>query len=101
MIRSPKLRQSAKGQQCTLQILHVCNHDPYTTVLAHLPDESKGMGVKADDISACFACSACHDVIDGRVEFGRMIDFDREWYMRRAQNRTWRKWIEMGLIKLP
>lgn len=97
-IRSDKLRQSARGQQCTLQISGVCNHDPETTVLAHLPDESKGMGRKADDICACFACSACHDVLDGRINHWPITEADREFYMRRALIRTWRKWVEMGLI---
>lgn len=35
MIRSDKLRKSARGQDCTLQIPVVCNRDPATTVLAH------------------------------------------------------------------
>ena len=46
----------------------VCNRDPDTTVLCHsnaLAD-GKGMGLKAPDTAACFGCSACHDVLDGR-----------------------------------
>lgn len=101
--RSPALRKSAKGETCTLQIVGVCNHNPETTVLAHLPDESKGMGRKSDDFVACFACSSCHDFIDGRV--GAMTfwenPIDENFYKRRALTRTWRRWIELGLIKLP
>ena len=96
--RSPALRKSAKGETCTLQIVGVCNHNPETTVLAHLPDESKGMGRKSDDFVACFACSSCHDYVDRRV---KNDPYNCEWFMRRAQNRTWRRWIELGLIKLP
>ena len=100
MIRSLKLRQSAKGQQCTVNLKHVCNYNHDTVVLAHLPDESKGMSRKSDDHVAAFACSACHDMIDGRVK--RTIpELELEWYMRRAQNRTMRIWIESGLVKLP
>lgn len=95
-IRSQKLRDSAKNEECTLQIYEVCNHDPATTVLAHLPDESHGMAQKADDFSSCFSCSSCHDVIDGR----KNANIDREFYMRRAMVRTWRRWIEMGLVKI-
>lgn len=104
MIKSKEIRDAARGQDCTFNIAYVCNYDPETTVLAHLPDESHGMGQKADDISAAFACSSCHDVIDGRALYDPLIydDFksEKEWYMRRAMVRTWRKLIEMGVIKL-
>ena len=49
-------------------LLGVCNRDPATTVLCHsnrLAD-GKGMGLKAPDEKACFGCSDCHDVLDGR-----------------------------------
>ena len=103
MIRSKKIREAARGQDCTFNIAYVCNYDNTTTVLAHLPDESHGMGQKADDISAAFCCSACHDVIDRRefYDFEDIADGNsREWYMRRAMVRTWRKLIEMGVIKI-
>ena len=101
MIRSKKIRDAARGQDCTFNIAYVCNYDNSTTVLAHLPDESHGMGQKADDISAAFACSACHDVIDQRAVPALSVSSrDREFYMRRAMVRTWRKLIEMGVIKL-
>ncbi|WP_211252305.1 DUF1364 domain-containing protein [Marinobacterium jannaschii] len=97
MIRSEKLRESAQGQECTLQIAGVCNSNPETTVLAHLPDESHGMALKADDISAAFSCSDCHDCIDGRHTV-KLMPEDKEFYMRRAQTRTMRMWVEMGLV---
>ena len=99
MIRSQALRDSARGQQCTAQIVGVCNHNQWTTVLAHLPDESKGMSRKSDDFVGAFCCSNCHDMIDGRVK--RTIpELELEWYMRRAQTRTLRRWVEMGLITI-
>ena len=55
------------------------------------------MARKSDDISACFACDSCHSVIDGRINFD-MNKAEKEWYMRRAQTRTLRQWIEMGLV---
>ena len=97
MIRSKHLRNSARDQECTLQIAGICNCNPETTILAHLPDESHGMALKADDISACFACSACHDVIDSRSS-NQISNEDREFYMRRAQIRTWNVWIGLGLV---
>lgn len=60
-----KLRQSARGQQCQVRIPGICNGDPATTVLAHL--SGGGMGYKRHDIHGAYACSACHDVIDGRT----------------------------------
>lgn len=69
--RGPKMtpiRKAAQGQECTLQIPGVCNGDPATVVLCHSNQlsDGKGMGLKAPDTEACFGCSACHDVLDGR-----------------------------------
>lgn len=97
MIHSKKLRDSASGQDCTLNIAGICNYDDATTVLAHLPDESHGMSQKADDISGAFACSECHDCIDGRHTV-KLSSEDKEFYMRRGMVRTWRHWIDSGLI---
>lgn len=99
-IRSQKLRDSARGEFCTFEIPHVCNGDPETTVLCHLPDESHGMSRKSDDFCAAYGCSACHDYIDGRGKRGNWYWDEGNWYFRRAQNRTLRRMIEKGLIKI-
>ena len=67
MIRAKALTKAARDQDCTLMLDNVCNGDPATTVFAHFNDGFQGMGIKANDTSGCFACSSCHDVIDGRV----------------------------------
>lgn len=66
--RMTPIRKAARGQDCTLRIPGVCNFDPDTTVLCHSNNlaDGKGMGLKAPDTEACFGCSACHDVLDGR-----------------------------------
>ena len=64
-IRSKKIRESARGESCTLR-LPCCNHNPETVVFCHINDGSKGMGRKPDDLSGVYACSSCHDMIDGR-----------------------------------
>ena len=66
--RMTPIRKAASGQDCTLRIPGVCNFDPDTTVLCHSNNlaDGKGMGLKAPDTEACFGCSACHDVLDGR-----------------------------------
>jgi hypothetical protein len=47
-----------------VRIPGVCNGDPATTVLAHL--NGGGMGMKRPDTSGAWACSGCHDAVDGR-----------------------------------
>ena len=99
-MKSQKMRDSARNEQCTLNLMGVCNYDPATTILAHLPDESNGMGKKADDLSACYTCSACHDAIDNRRKWPESESEHREWYYRRAQTRTWRRMVELGVITI-
>lgn len=99
-IRSNKLRESARGEDCTFNAPGVCNHNPETTVLAHLPDESHGMSRKSDDISSAYVCSNCHDLIDGRAYRKVMDEMNFYWYLKRAMVRTWRRMIEKGLIKI-
>lgn len=67
---SPVLRNAARGERCTLR-LHGCNGDWSTTVLAHLRFFGwAGVAQKPSDTLAVFACSACHDAIDGRGRVG-------------------------------
>lgn len=98
-MRSNAIRMSARGEECTLNIVGVCNYNAETTVLCHLPDESKGMSHKADDISAAYGCSACHDAIDGRAK-ATWAHGELDWYMRRAMIRTWRRLIALGIVKI-
>lgn len=67
-VKMTAIRRSARGEDCTMRIPGVCNHDPATTVLCHSNDlaDGKGMGLKAPDTEAAYGCSACHDVLDGR-----------------------------------
>lgn len=64
------IRDSARGEECTVRIAGVCNHDPATTVWSHFPlnDAGKGMGMKGLDLVGCYSCAACHDVVDGRAK---------------------------------
>jgi hypothetical protein len=74
------LRKAAKSRDCMVRLEGICNHNPETTVLAHIrmPGLS-GMGIKADDLLGAWACSACHDAIDRRSH----TDLDRD-YVRLA-----------------
>jgi acetone carboxylase gamma subunit len=92
---SQKLRDFAREQECTLRIPGVCNFNPETTVLAHLPCGMKGVGMKSPDNMGVHACSNCHTFIDG----------DRRWEVSafdylRALAETQMRLIEHGLIKI-
>ena len=97
-IRSAKLREAARGEECTLQIFGCCVGGTETTVLAHLHDESFGRGQKADDTSAVFACFGCHDEIDGRTR--KTGGADLTWYKLRALQRTIRRLVERGVLSV-
>jgi hypothetical protein len=74
------LRKAAQGRPCMVRLPDICNHNPETTVLAHIRMAGiSGMGIKADDLLGAWACSACHDAIDRRSN----IDLDRD-YVRLA-----------------
>lgn len=92
----PKLRASARGQMCTLRTC-ICNHDPDTTVLAHLPSPIAGTGTKSDDWHAVFACSACHDAMD------RHSHVETNWRAAqlRALQETQQFWFENGYLVVP
>lgn len=95
-LKSQKLRHSAKGKQCTLNVAGVCNYDPATVVLCHIQCEGGSMGAKTDDFSAVFGCYECHHWLDNY----HGPEEDRLFYTRRALVRTWKIWIEEGYICL-
>lgn len=62
------LRREAKGRGCMVRIPGVCNFNSETVVLAHIRIAGvSGMGMKSPDLCGAWACSACHDEIDGRT----------------------------------
>jgi hypothetical protein len=73
----------------------ICNFNPETTVLAHLPSGAKGK--KNSDLQGAWCCSNCHDEVDRRT----MI-MDKEYVelsFRRGVERT-QLWLEEnGYIK--
>ncbi|WP_295460481.1 nuclease domain-containing protein [uncultured Pseudomonas sp.] len=94
-VQSKKLRDSARGQDCTLRIPGICNGNPETTVLAHIACGQKGMGLKSPDNMAVFACSCCHDLLDGR----RRGELDQRDVIR-ALGETQAIWISQGLMTI-
>lgn len=66
-MRQSKLTKAAKGRECKVRIPGVCNGNPETVVLAHYRLAGTcGAGKKPHDMQGAWACSSCHDVIDGR-----------------------------------
>lgn len=56
-----KLRDNAKGKDCTLR-LPGCRRDPAYTVLCHIRRNNwGGTAIKPHDILAFFACDVCHE----------------------------------------
>lgn len=91
---SKKLRDSARGQSCTLRIAPCASDE--TVLLCHLPVKGfGGMGMKVPDNLAVFGCDHCHAVLDGRAK-GEYNTAD----LLRALAETQMYWIESGLIKV-
>ena len=90
------IRKSARGQDCQVRIPGVCDFNPETTVLAHLP--GGGMAAKRHDIHAAYCCSDCHDVVDGRVKHPHTQEEVTIWF-HEGVFRTQNLLIEQGLIK--
>lgn len=93
-----KIRMSAKGQRCMVQVPGVCNGNPETTVLAHR--NGAGMGCKADDREAAYACSDCHEWLDGGYVRHGADRFERDAYHGQAIFRTQQILIEQGLMEV-
>lgn len=91
------LRKLARGRQCQIRIPAVCNHDPETTVLCHLP--GGGMAMKRHDIHAAWGCSACHDAIDQRVKTDYPAPVLKLWHLE-AVLRTQQVLLEEGVLRV-
>ncbi len=96
---SKKLRDSAKGQECTVRLVGVCNWDPATTVLAHLRIPGTGIGLKESDFHAAYCCSECHNHIDGRVKRIFPIEYLKIAFFE-GMVRTQGIMVQKGLIKV-
>ena len=94
--KSKKLRDSARGQQCTMNS-PVCNHDSNTVALCHVPMKFWGaMSGKVHDFMAFYGCSSCHKWFDGD---GRN-DTERWEYAIRAVFRTLEIAYSLGILTI-
>jgi len=95
MAKQTKITKSAKGEDCTL-LLGNCSSNE-TVVLCHI-GKNRGMGIKCGDHFAVYACSSCHDIIDGRAKPVYVLSIDDAKLT--ALERTQQKLIEKGLLCL-
>jgi hypothetical protein len=94
------LTKLARGRDCQVRIPQICNFNPETTVAAHYRLAGTcGVGIKPPDLLAAWACSACHDYIDGR---GGRVDKDRArlWHAEGVL-RTIVALIKLGKVRGP
>lgn len=91
-----RIRDSARGRFCSLR-LPGCRGD-HGVVFAHAPSIDNGMGIKqAKDFWGAYACSHCHDIVDGRVTTSTQRILILERWMGGIYE-TQKQLIEAGLI---
>lgn len=96
-----KIRDSARGEECTVRIIGVCTRDPKTVIWSHARWQSAGRGksIKAIDLAGAYACTACDAVYDGQVkrpEGMTQQQVDMDWCM--GHFRSLLRLKEKGLI---
>lgn len=98
-VKSSKIRQSAGGETCRLQIPGVCSHDPERTVLCHIRAFGiAGVGQKPPDLFSCYGCDKCHAVLDNRATWAEAnLGWDD---VLRAVFQTQLSLLEKGLINV-
>lgn len=89
-----KLRKSAKGRECQIRLVGVCNYNPETVVLCHR--NGGGMALKQPDLFGAFGCSSCHDEVDRRTCKIDAKEVKLDFY--EGVFRTQLIWLKEGLI---
>ena len=92
---SKKIRNSARGEDCSFRFPGICNFNPETTVFCHINTKFKGVALKSPDLFGAYGCSSCHDCLDGR----KQAEINPQWVLD-AMVETQSKLIEKGLIKI-
>lgn len=96
-----KIRESARGEECTIRMINVCNGDPATVVWAHANGIRYGKGIakKVPDPLGAYACYACHMVIDGQHPRPKGVEKqDVELDFWRGHGESLYKLVEKGLV---
>ena len=93
---SKAIRQSAKGENCTL-VSAVCNHNPETVVFCHIRLPGDGIGRKPPDYFGFYGCSACHALQEARDITSGAYGFED---LLIALRRTQEKLVAKGLLHI-
>ena len=101
-----RIAKSAKGEECQVRMPNICNHNPETTIFAHI--NGGGMGMKQPDTEGAYCCSTCHDMLDGRaVNYAAMTAEQCEYFNmslklhhHEGAMRTRKILIDKGLIMI-
>lgn len=88
-MKSEKIRDSARDENCALRISPECQ-DGETVVFCHLNTPFKGWGMKSPDLFGVYGCYWCHQILDS----SRCSDTDK----LRALIETQKKLLDKGLI---
>ena len=91
-----KLRKSAKGMECQIRMVGICNRNPETVVLCH--KNGGGMGAKQPDLFGAVGCSDCHAEYDRRTRKFDKTHADISFY--EGMIRTQIIWLREGFIKI-
>lgn len=95
IIRSKKIRDSAKGEECQIRV-EGCNRNSETTVFCHL--DGGGMGAKSSDIFGAYGCSSCHGKVDGSIP-SYWSSTVLALYFYEGMKRTQQILVNKGLLK--
>ena len=93
MAKLSKIRESARGEDCSFRFPNICNFNSETTVLCHINTKYKGMALKSPDLFSAYGCSNCHAHLDGNKQLDPMWILD-------AVFETQYKLMEKGLIEI-
>ena len=99
MAKQDKFTKSACNQLCQVRVPGVCNHNPETTVLAHINGFRAG-GHKALNIHGAYACFNCHSWLDGGYIQSDVDKKDRDLIHLNAVIRTQIIMVEEGILVL-
>lgn len=94
--RNPTLLAMARGRRCLIQFPDICrNPDTETTVAAHSnwSEHGKAGARKADDEYTCFACVACHSMLD---QGSHMTDAEKRATFMAAHDRQVHEWTRIA-----
>lgn len=97
IVRSKKITDSARGEDCTLRLIGICNNNPETVIFAHV-GRRRGMAIKCGDHFGVYACSSCHDAIDGRDRLPDSVAEELPDDILRALEETQEKLFDKGLL---